>query len=351
MKVNPRAHMLLLSMALIVALAGCATSSPSPSAPVAGTAAGTPSNAALMVEATAGPKAPTSQPPAPQAKAPAVATAARSDAAASAPPTAAEPAAVTATQPSPPSAAPAQPTTDPSLAALIQEELWVTGPPVFYIMSCMEAPAGAEMPAASWEATLDIGHLCLWGFTAGEDIAYELYDAAGDQVDAGTTQTGESLDGPPVADVMVELSDRTSGEWTVRAASPSVRLDTTLAVDIPPAPRLRGVPGPQVAAGHTLESLAAGDQITVIASGMPANDTVALGVYKTEEGPNRTTHFQRVSSGAAQTDGNGEFESVLKIEPSDSSGDYCVVVPLKAEYVPSTEISADGATVCFTVSQ
>jgi hypothetical protein len=235
--------------------------------------------------------------------------------------------------------------------ALLQEELWVTGPPLFSLLFCTEAPPGAEMPAASWEATLDSGHVCLWGFPAGDEIAYEITDAAGDPVDAGTTQAMESLDGPPVAEVVVEISDRTSGEWTVRAASRSVQLDTTIAAEITPAPRLRAVPGPKVAEGHTQEALAAGDQVTVIASGMPANDTLALGVYKTEEGPDRTTHFQRVLGGAVPTDGSGKFESVLTIDPSDPPGGYCVVVPLTTEYVPRTEVTADGATVCFAVAE
>ena len=374
MNVNLRPRMHLLSLALIVALAGCATSSPSPSAPLAETADETLAGTALGDEKPASAAVPASQPTALQAEAPPVAaTAARSDAAASAPPTATQSASVTATQAPPPVqapveapvqapvqaptpvAAPAQPTTNPSVAALLQEELWVTGPPIYMLMFCMEAPAGAEMPAAapaaSWEAMLGEGHVCLWGFPAGEDIAYEIDDAGGDRVAAGTTQAAEFVEGPSVADVMVELSDQRSGRWNLRAASPSAQLNTTLSVEITPVPRLRAVPGPKVAVDHTLESLAAGDQLTIVASGMPANDMVPLGIYTTETGPERTTHFQLVFSQPVRTDGNGRFESVLTIEPADAPGPYCAVIPLKAGYVPNREISTDGAMVCFAITQ
>jgi hypothetical protein len=351
---------MLLSVVLIAATAGCVAPPPGPSAPVAETAAAPTANTATTVEEAASPEPPASQPTAPQAEARSAAAAIEPEpppATATQPPPPTEapaeepPPTVAPTEEPPPTEAPAQPTIEPSTVAQLQDELWVTGPPVFMMMSCAEAPAGVEMPAASWEVTLDTLSVCLWGFPAGEEIAYEVYDAAGAPVAAGTTQTDEFLEGPSVAEVSVELGGQASGEWTVRAASSSAELETTIFVEVPAVTRLRAVPGPQVAADHNLSSLAAGDEVTITGSGMPANGRVALGVYMTEPGPDETIHYQLVFSGAVRTDGRGRFESVLTIEASDPPGDYCVVVPLRDGYEPSTEITADGATVCFTVAQ
>jgi len=363
---------MLRSVVLIVALVGCAAPAPGSSAPVAETATGAPASAAVVVEEPSSPEPLAETPASLQAEAP-VDAGARSAAATTAPPLAAEPEPppATATQPPAPTEppaqeppptvaptkepapteAPAQPAIEASTVAQLQEELWVTGPPIMMIMFCLEAPEEVEMPAASWEGGLDSGHLCLWGFPAGEEIAYEFYEAGGDLVAAGAAQAEEFLEGPSVAEVTVEMGDQASGDWTVRAASPSAQLDTTIPVEITPAPRLRAVPGPQVAAGHTLRSLAAGDQVTVSGSGMPENATVALGIYKTEDGADWTIHYQLVFSGTVRTDGTGRFESMLTIEPSDPAGDYCVVVPLAADYMPGTAVTFDGATACFTVTQ
>ena len=58
---------MLLSVVLIAALAGCVAPSPGPSAPVAETAATSPADTAFIVEETASPEPPASQPTAPQA--------------------------------------------------------------------------------------------------------------------------------------------------------------------------------------------------------------------------------------------------------------------------------------------
>lgn len=245
----------------------------------------------------------------------------------------------------PPASESAPPTPDAVVTGQLADELWVTGPPVFAIGSCMEAPEKVDLPAATWEAFLDVGHVCLWGFPENEDIRYEIYDPEGTRAAEGTIQAATFFEGPAVADVMIQLEGQPSGDWTVYATSPSAQLEVKVWAEKSSWPKLEAV------ASHDITALTAGDKVTLRGSGMPPEAAVPFGIYFVEEDPAKGTHYQLVYDAALQVDEAGEFTEVLEVEDSDPPGAYCAVVPLQPYYIPSTGPAFDGAMTCFSVAQ